>query len=131
MGPGLGPSDPKGWSDHEVVIQDDEPLSAHRFLESPTLFERHGQYYLFLSRIGPDEPREYLRTLGLPLARSLPFDFGQPIAEFPAHPAEVVQGEEGELFLTSAGWTNIIGEGNRGLKIAPLGWQPDCPAPRG
>ncbi len=58
------------------------------------------------------------------------FDFGLPIAEFPAHAAEVVQGEKGELFLTSSGWTNIIGEGNRGLKIARLGWEPDSPGPR-
>ena len=78
-------SDPKGWSDHGVVIQDDEPLSAHRFLESPTVFERNGVYYLFLCRIGPDEPREYLRTLVFRSPDPFRFDFGHAHRRVPRH----------------------------------------------
>ena len=110
----------RGWSDEAIVLEDPVPSFAWGNLESPFVVELHRHYYLFLTRTGQDAPTDYNLTLVFRSADPRRFAW-QPIAELRAHAAEIVE-DGGALYLTSGGWPSAIGEKNRGLSLAPLGW---------
>lgn len=112
--------DPRSWSDAVPVIEDPRPSFSWGNLESPTVVQFAGEYYLFLTRTGVDSPTDYDLTLVFRSSDPARFSWS-PIAELRSHAAEVVQ-DGAEYFITSAGWTNAIGEINRGLSIARLSW---------
>jgi beta-fructofuranosidase len=112
--------DLKTWSDADAVITDPTPVFGWGNLESPFVEKHDGRYYLFVTDTGPNEPAEYLREEAFVSTDPLHFDWN-PVANFQAHASEIVH-EADRTYITSAGWTSVIGEENRGLKLAPLGW---------
>jgi len=112
--------DPDGWSSPVAVVTD--PIAGFSWgnLESPFVVRRGGWYYLFLTRT-TEAAIDYVRTVVFRSAD--PLDFGwAPVTELRAHCAELVRDADGGWHLTSGGWTTYVGQENRGLLVAPLGW---------
>lgn len=112
--------DPRGWSPLSVALEDPRPDLPWGSVESPFVVPYAGSFYLFVTRTADGSSTDYARTLVFRSADPLRFAW-RPIAELRAHAAEVVT-HEGRHYLTSGGWTSLIGEANRGLSVAPLRW---------
>ena len=109
------------WSMPTVALAD--PVAAFGWgnLESPMVVRRGEEFYLFVTRTSP-APHDYARTMVF--ASTDPTRFAwEPVTELLAHAAEVIE-DQGEWFVTSAGWTAQMGERWRGLSVAPLAWAP-------
>lgn len=100
-----------------------DPVAAFGWgnLESPMVVRRGEEFYLFVTRTSA-APHDYARTMVF--ASTDPTRFAwEPVTELLAHAAEVIE-DQGEWFVTSAGWTAQMGERWRGLSVAPLAWAP-------
>jgi hypothetical protein len=113
-----------GWSETLPVLTDPVPNFGWGNLESPFVRFHAGYYYLFATRTGPNEPAEYLREVVFRSQDPLHFDW-EPVNQYEAHASEIAT-ENGRDYLTSVGWTSVIGEANRGLRIAPIEWRAEC-----
>ena len=112
-------SDLMRWSPPVTVLEDPVPGFAWGNLESPFVISRGGLYYLFVTRTS-EAHVDYARTVSF-VSRD-PRRFGwDPIAEYPAHAAEIVNDGRSD-WMTSGGWTGYVGERWRGLSIARLAW---------
>jgi beta-fructofuranosidase len=111
------------WSPAKPIITDPVATTPWRRgnLQSPFVAVYDRQFYLSLTRKSPS-PIDYVRTEVFCSDDPRHFDW-QPIAELRVHAAEIVT-DQGQYFITSAGWTKAIGENHRGLSIAPLAWAP-------
>lgn len=107
------------WSDPVPVIEDPAPGFGWGNLESPFVVRRGDLYYLFLTRTS-EAYVDYARTVAFASRDPSRFEW-EPLAEYPAHAAEVVD-DGHHLWLTSGGWTGYVGERWRGLSIARLAW---------
>lgn len=107
------------WSEPATVTEDPAPGFGWGNLESPFVVQRGELYYLFLTRTS-EAYVDYARTVVLASRDPLRFEW-EPLAEYPAHAAEVVD-DGRRLWLTSGGWTGYVGERWRGLSLAPLAW---------
>jgi beta-fructofuranosidase len=108
------------WSDATAVIADPVPSLVWGNLESPFVARYGGAFYLFLTRTPYDGHTDYVRTVVFRSHDPTRFEW-RPVAELRAHAAEIVV-QDGQYFITSAGWTAEVGEANRGLLLAPLRW---------
>lgn len=117
-------ADLETWSGVSVALEDPVPCFAWGNLESPTVVERSGVYYLFVTRTSGSSV-DYARTVVVASRDPRRFAWA-PVTEMLSHAAEVVF-DGSQAFITSAGWTSHVGERWRGLMIARLGWA----APRG
>lgn len=102
------------WSKRGIAYADASEGTSGGNTESPTLLVRDEGFYLW---IGPRH--DYVSTEVF-FSRD-PFRFaGPPLAEIPAHAAEVVRDLDGQEHVSRAGWEQ------GGLDLAPLRWA--CPA---
>lgn len=112
-------ADLETWSQVSVALEDPVPCFAWGNLESPTVVERGGVYYLFVTRTSASSI-DYARTVVMASRDPRRFAWA-PVTELLSHAAEVVF-DGPHAFLTSAGWTSRVGERWRGLSITRLGW---------
>jgi arabinan endo-1,5-alpha-L-arabinosidase len=108
------------WSALLSVITDPVPSFGWGNLESPFVVPYEGRNYLFLTRTGEGKAG-YFVTLVFASDRLDRWEWS-PIAEIPAHAAEVVNAD-GKWFVSSGGSTALTGEDARGLSIAPFSWE--------
>jgi arabinan endo-1,5-alpha-L-arabinosidase len=107
------------WTSTTPVLTDPVPSFGWGNLESPFVVERNGTYYLFVTRTGTGQT-DYVRTLVFASRDPEKFEW-KPLTRIFGHAAEVVS-EDGQDYLTSAGWTSSVGELNRGLLLAKVQW---------
>ena len=100
------------WGDKRVVFRHPEKGSIGGPTESPFVVLRGGQAYLFVCT---NEP--YSHTAVYESSDPLHWSIENKVGEFGAHAAEVIVLENGESFISRAGW----GEG--GLHLAKLVWE--------
>lgn len=112
--------DLRQWSPSRILLRMEPATTAP---ESPCLIVRKGLFYLFLcgwdgvwdqrDLLGAYQHRTYVYA-----AESLDGFAPRPqIAVLEAHAPEVVQGEDGQYYLSSAEWPR------RGVSLAPLAWE--------
>jgi beta-fructofuranosidase len=102
--------------------------------ESPTLIQRNGTFYLSWcawdrNGVSPKNPRlpamydgelvGHYNYRSYFFASDTPTDFHdrQPVAEIKAHAPEIIQGEDGAWYISSADYPNC------GVNLAHLGWK--------
>jgi hypothetical protein len=116
------PSRADEWNEPETVIQDPRPDFTWGNLESPFVVQNECGYYLFVTRWNIDaDDGDYQRTVVFTSRDPEHFAF-EPVTELPAHAAEIVTDDAGRQYITRAGWPGFIGEANRGLSVARMGW---------
>jgi beta-fructofuranosidase len=110
--------DLRHWSDSQTILTLPDPIAP----ESPCLVVRAGVFYLFVCGWdGVWDQREVLgayqhRTYVYAAASPQSFGAEPPVAVLDAHAPEVLQGEDGQWYLSSAEWPH------RGISLATLVW---------
>jgi beta-fructofuranosidase len=118
------------WSHRRVVYTDAQTGTFGGPTESPFVVARDGWYYLFIgpNREGAEtfslEPESYSRTRVLASRDPLAFAADGQVGVVSAHAAEVVEDEDGAVWVSHCGW------GQGGVYLAPLQWT-DTPVTMG
>lgn len=107
------------WDAPVAALEDPEPSLEWGNLESPSVVQRGGLYYLFVTRTS-ESAVDYVRTVVVVSTDPKRFAWA-PITELLAHAAEVITDGD-TMYLTSAGWTAEVGERWRGMSLIRLGW---------
>jgi len=112
-------TDLRVWTDPVVVLEDPVPSFGWGNVESPSVVRYDGAWYLFVTRTSKAHI-DYVRTVVFRSDDPTRFAW-RPLTDIRAHAAEVLV-IDGRWWITSSGWTVRVGESNRGLSVAPLGW---------
>jgi beta-xylosidase len=102
------------WSARRVVFTHPATGTFGGPAESPFVVERHGLFYLFVCTGTP-----YANTAVYESTDPFHWEASAQVAELPSHAAEIITTEDGEWYISHAGW----GEG--GLYLARLYWPRD------
>jgi beta-fructofuranosidase len=111
--------DLRHWSTAETLLTLPPPIAP----ESPFLVLREGIFYLFVCGWdGVWDQRDLQgayqhRTYVYAAADLHAFGSGPPLTELEAHAPEVIAGEDGQWYLSSAEWPE------RGISLAKLAWE--------
>lgn len=105
------------WSNKRTVFTDPTTGTYGGPTESPFVVQKDGKYYLFIGPRG-DYFADYNKTEVFESDNPFSFSVENLVGCIPAHAAEVVADEDGQLYITRAGW----GEG--GVYLAPLYFNP-------
>jgi Glycosyl hydrolases family 43 len=112
--------DLRHWGPRHIALTDPNSGTAGGPTESPFVVHHGGAYYLFTCcGSGRDYGAEYMKTNVYRSRDPLHFDVAKRAGTIPAHAAEVVRGEHGRWYISSAGW------GKGGVQLAPLDWRSD------
>ena len=106
------------WTNRGVAFTDPSVGTSGGPTESPFVVTRGQSYYLFIGPRG-----NYDGTDVFVSQDPFHWDIQNKVGHIPAHAAEVVQDNDGQWYVSRAGW------GRGGLYLAPLTWNPsDAPA---
>lgn len=89
------------WSEPKMalVLNDRVPMPNSGFTESPFVFERGGQWYLSVTSYPVDYHASFIYR------SSSPYSFeNKPVGCVYSHAPEWLEGKQGELLMTTAGW---------------------------
>jgi len=102
------------WSEKQVAFEHPAAGTFGGPTESPFVVEYEGSWYLFVCCDGG-----YTTTRVYRSDDPLSFDYEDQVGTIDAHAAEVVQDDDGQFYVSAAGW------GQDGLFLAPLDFESD------
>lgn len=110
--------DLRTWSQPRAILTLDDGIAP----ESPTLVRHEDTFYLFVCGWDGHWDQKSVQgayqhqTLVFQSDNGLHFENAKAIATLQAHAPEVIRGEDGEWYISSAEWPR------RGISVARLAW---------